>query len=357
MRPLHGLFVLIFACSPALAQRPPVPQLPVLDQAAAGFNVDSLNALEAKIAETEHRDFTGLVVIKDHQLVIEWYYNTFWRNQILDVRSAGKSITSLLLGVAMQSGLVESLDQDVYSFFPQDKYPTLNPDYRKITLRDLLDMSSGLDADSDDSQTPGHVGHWGAKDDWMAYILSVPLVEKPGTRWVYADLHAALIGAVIEETSGMSLRAFAKEKVFEPLGITQYYWYTNAADQTVAAGTLYLSALDFAKLGVLVAHEGEWAGQQIVQPAYIRQLIDRKAFDLTDYWNLTDSYGMFWYKTQRTIEGKTYDYLWASGRGGNHLIVIPSENMVIALTSTAYGPRYGHNRAYAILGELLKAYQ
>lgn len=337
-------------------QGQPVPNLPYGNQEEAGFNVDSLDALEARINNTEHRDFTGLVIIKDNQLLAEWYYNTFWRKQILDIRSAGKSITSLLLGVAMKEGLVESLDQDVYSFFSKEKYPSLNEDLKKIKISHLLDMASGLDADSDNYETPGNAGHWNGRDDWVSYILSIPLAEEPGKRWVYADINCALIGAIIEEKSGMSLRDFAKEKVFTPLGIEQFYWYTNTSNQTVAAGTLYLSTLDFAKFGVLVANEGKWGNEQIVQPEYIEKLIARKAFDLTEYWELTDSYGMLWYKKQQIIKGKKIEYLWASGRGGNQLIVIPEENMVIALTSTAYGPNYGHRRAYGILTDILKAY-
>jgi len=357
MRAIILSFCLFCLFSSVFAQRPAVPNLPRGNQEAAGFNVDSLDALEAIIANSEHRDFTGLVVIKDNKLLIVWYYNTFWRSQILDIRSAGKSITSLLLGVAMKEGLVQSLDQDVYSFFPKDKYPSINEDYKKIKIRHLLDMSSGLDADTDDGQTLGHVGRWGGRDEWVQYILNVPLVEEPGKRWVYADIHAALIGAIIEEKSGMSLRDFAKEKVFTPLGIEQFYWYTNATNQTVGAGTLYLSTLDFAKLGVLVANQGKWGKEQIVQADYIEQLIARKAFDLTDYWELTDSYGMLWYKKQKIINGKEYDYLWASGRGGNQLIVVPEENMVVALTSTAYGPNYGHSRAYAFFTKLLEAFE
>lgn len=352
------LFIcLFFFINSAFAQNAPIPNLPLANQKEAGFNVDLLNLLEERIANTEHRDFTGLVVIKDNELVIEWYYNTFWRNQILDIRSAGKSITSLLLGVAMEEGLIQNLDQDVYSLFSKKKYPSIHEDYRKIKIKHLLDMSSGLDADTDNSQTPGHAVHWAGKDEWIEYILSIPLSNKPGKNWVYADINAVLIGAIIEEKSGKSLKEFAKEKVFDPLGISQFYWYTNAANQTLGSGTLYISTLDFAKLGVLVANQGKWGDQQIVHQDYIRKLIDRKVFDLTDYWDLTDSYGMLWYKKKRIVKGKEYDYLWASGRGGNQLIVIPEENMVIALTSTAYGPRYGHSRANAILIDLLKAYE
>ncbi len=337
------------------SQRAPVPNLPEISAVKAGFNGDSINALYEKVENTPHRDFVGLVVIKNNQIALEWYFNTFWRNHLIDIRSTGKSITSLLLGVAIKEGLVQSLEQDVYSFFSKEKYPTLHDDFKKIKVKHLLDMASGLDADTDNYQTPGHAGRWISKDEWVSYLLSIRLANTPGEKWVYADINAVLVGAIIEETSGMNLRDFAKKYVFDPLGITEFYWYTNAANQTGGAGNLYLSTLDFAKLGVLVTNEGKWAEKQIIDANYIKQLIGRQAFDLTEYWDLTDSYGMLWYKKQQKINGKTIDYLWASGRGGNQLIVVPKEDMVIALTSTAYGPRYGHPRAYEFLLGVLGA--
>lgn len=336
-------------------QRKPIPNLPETGVEEAGFNRDSINNLYTRIENTEHKDFRGLVVIKDNKIVIEWYFNTFWRNHIHDIRSAGKSITSLLLGVAIKEGLVQNIDQDVYSFFPKEKYPSLHEDYKKIEIKHLLDMSSGLHADSDDPETPGNAGQWIGRDEWVSYLLSIPMIEEPGKKWVYADINAALIGAIIEEKSGMSLRDFAKAKVFDPLGIEDFYWQTNASNQTVAAGNLYLSPLDFAKLGVLVASHGRWGEEQIIQSDYIKRLRTHQVFDLTDYWYLTDTYGMLWYKSERAYNGKKIEYLFASGNGGNHLIVVPEMNMVIALTSSAYGQGYAHRRAYAILGKILSA--
>ncbi len=336
-------------------QRKPVPNLPEIGIEDVGFNRDAIDNLYTQIENAENKDFRGLVVIKDNKIAIEWYFNTFWRNHIHDIRSAGKSITSLLLGVAVKEGLIQNLDQDVYSFFPVSEYPAMHEDYKKIKIKHLLDMSSGLNADSDDSQTPGNAGQWIGNDEWVRYILGIPMIEEPGKRWVYADINAALIGAIIEEKSGMSLRDFAKEKVFDPLNIKEFYWYTNAANQTVAAGTLYLSTLDFAKLGVLVSNNGKWGKEQIIQSDYVNRLLKHKVFDLKDYWFLTDSYGMLWYKAERTYNGKKFDYLFASGNGGNHLIVVPEENLVVALTSSAYGQGYPHRRAYVILGKILSA--
>lgn len=355
MKTIIQLLGLFFCTVSMYGQRSPIPDLPQMSLEDAGFNIDSINTLIPVMDDFLQYDFRGMVVIKDHQVVMEWYYNNTQRSTINDIRSAGKSITSILLGVALEEGLVQSIEQDVYSFFSKEKYPSLHEDYKKVKIMHLLDMSSGLDADADDWESPGNAGMWITKDDWVDYLLSVPLAKTPGEEWVYADINAVLIGAIIEETSGMSLRDFAKEKVFDPLDITEYYWFTNPSNQTGAAGNLYIGTLDFAKLGVLVANKGKWADDQIVQADYVERLITHKVFDLTDYWSLSNSYGMLWYKNQLTFNGRTFDYLFASGLGGNHLVVVPEENMVIALTATAYGQGYAHGRAFFILKSLLAA--
>ena len=339
----------------SFAQRPSISNLPAISPEEVGFNRDSINALDDFISDFQQNDFRGMVLIKNHKIVIEYFYNNTERADINDVRSTGKSFTAILLGIAIDKGLVQSLEQDVYSFFSKEKYPALHEDFKKIKIKHLLDMSSGLNADSDDWKTPGNAGQWMGKGDWVSYILGISLKNEPGKNWIYADINAALIGAIIEETSGMSLNDFAKEKVFTSLGIKKYYWYTNESNQSVAAGTLYLSTLDFAKLGVLVANKGKWGETQIVSADYINKLIAKKSIDISELSPLWDSYGMFWYKNKGTIKGKEVDYLWASGNGGNHLIVVPSENMVIALTSTAYGYGYGQIRSRAILTKLFNA--
>lgn len=330
-------------------------ELPIASLESSGFNKDSIDNLIQLIKDNPPNDFRGMVVIKNNKLVIEEYFNTFWRNSILDIRSAGKSITALLLGVAIKEGLIDNIDQSVYSFFPKEKYPNINDGYKKIKLSHLLDMSSGLDADTDNPQSKGHALNWIAMDEWKSYLLQVPLVTKPGELWVYADINALLIGAVIEETSGKSLKDFAMEKLFTPLGISQFYWYTNSNNQTGAAGNLYLSTLDFAKLGLLIANEGEFQGLQIIDLNYIKKLSSVVTFDLTGSNPYSDAYGMMWYKSNRTFGGKAFDYVFASGNGGNHLIIIPKEEMVIALTSSSYGRGPGHQRSYNIMSKIFTA--
>jgi len=357
IRRMKTLTSIVFLCISiyAFAQYPPIPNLPAISPEEVGFNRDSINALDDFIFNFPQNDFRGMVIIKDHKIVIEYFYNNTERYDINDVRSAGKSLTAILLGIAVDEGLVENLDQSVASFFSKKKYPTMHDDMQNVKIKHLLNMASGLDADSDDWKTPGHAGKWMGKDDWVSYLLSIPMKKEAGQEWVYADINSALIGAIIEERSGMSLDEFARKKVFDPLGIKKYYWYTNESNQTVASGTLYLSTLDFAKLGVLVANKGRWAGSQIVSAEYIENLIKKKDFHISELSFLWDDYGMLWYKNIGMIKGKEVDFLWASGNGGNHLVVVPSENMVVALTSTAYGYFYGQRRSRQILEKLFNA--
>lgn len=339
----------------SFAQMRAIPNLPIISPEDAGFNIDSINALNDTISKFRQRDYRGLIVIKDHKIVLEHYYNTFWRNHIHDIRSAGKSITALLLGVAIKDGLVKDLEQDVYSFFSKEKYPSMHEDYKKVKLIHLLNMVSGLDADSDNPKTPGSEGKWISKEEWVSYLLTIPLSSEPGKKWVYADINAVLIGAIIEEKSGMSLRDYAKQKVFDPLEIKEFYWYTNAANQTGAAGNLYISTLDFAKLGLLVGNIGKWGNAQLADYDYMNRLLNENDTAIGDYNPLADGYGMLWYRTKRKFGTKEVNYLWASGNGGNHLVVVPEENMVIAMTSGAYGNWYPHTRAYFILSKVFQA--
>ena len=339
-----------------IAQRNPVSNLPFVNPEELGFSQDSLNALDDLIDNFEQSDYRALIVIKDNKLAIEYYYNSFWRNHIHDIRSAGKSITSLLLGVAIQEGFIENnLNQDVYSFFSKQKYPSINEGYRRVKLIHLLNMTSGLDADSDNSDTPGNAGKWMAQDEWVNYLLSISLTREPGTKWVYADINAVLVGAIIEEQTGMSLKDFAKQYVFDPLEIKEFYWYTNASNQTGGAGNLYISSLDFAKLGYLVLNEGKWGNEQIVNSNYIGQLINQNSNAIGEYNPLADGYGMLWYKSKRKFGTEEVGYLWASGNGGNHLVIVPEKNIVIAMTSGAYGNWYPHKRAYNILGKVFQS--
>lgn len=329
-------------------------ELPTATFAEVGMDEDTIQTLLGLASEASPPDLRGIVVIKDGKLVIEEYYNTFWRRTIHDIRSAGKSITALLLGIAIDQGLIEDVEQPVYGFFSQEKYDyEITDEHRKIKIKHLLTMSSGLDADTDDGDTPGNAGNWMGLEDWVTHLLNVPMAFETGSKWVYTDACSMLIGAIIEETSGMNLEAFADKHLFGPLGIAEYYWYKSPKGQTAASGNLYLSTLDFAKLGYLIVNKGKWGEQQLISESWI-EAVCKKRIPLPDYYN-ESHYGYFWYIGEREVEGKSYRYVAASGNGGNKIYALPDENLLVCVTNSAYGQGYGHGRAWRTFGFVLRS--
>ena len=332
----------------------PLSILPSATLAEVGMNADSLNKGMSILRSSEHPDFRGLVVIKDHKLVVEEYFYTYWRATIHDIRSAGKSVTALILGIALDQGLIEDVNQPIYSFFPSHKvHIALTETHKSITIAHLLQMSSGLDADSDDIETPGNGLHLIGSEDWLDLALNLPIAFPPGERWVYNDVCAMLTGAIVQSVSGKNLSEFAKTYLFDPLDFDEYYWYTGPNHVTGAMGNLYLTTLDFAKLGQLIVNEGKWEGQQIISADWIKALQVKRLNLPPDF--LATHYGYFWYFGEKEIGGETYEYMYASGNGGNKLYVVPDKNLVVATTSSAYGRGYGHGRAERIFTYVLKS--
>jgi CubicO group peptidase (beta-lactamase class C family) len=353
------LIIVLLASTTCIAQgdklKQPIPDLPRTDLTSVKMSRDTIAKLIQIINSNPPKDFRGLIVIKDNKLVVEEYFSTYWRETIHDIRSAGKSVTSLLLGIAIDKGLVKSTEQSIYDFFPSPEF--IRPDkdgHQDIKIKHLLTMSSGLSADDNAENSPGSTGNWLTTDNWVNFAISLPMIFTPGQKYVYNDVCPMLVGAIIEEASGKKLSDFAKENLFTPLGIREFYWYTAPNGRTGPMGNLYISAVDFAKLGQLIINKGLWQGKTIISPAWINE-ISVKRFDISKDDPFANAYGYFWYTATKEVNGKKYDCIYASGNGGNLLFVVPGENLVVSLLSSAYGQGYGHWRSRNIFDYVLKS--
>jgi CubicO group peptidase (beta-lactamase class C family) len=351
---VSGLIVAL-TCYGQNELKQPIPELPSADLTSVKMSQDTITKLIQLINSNSPNDFRGMVVLKDNKLVVEEYFNTYWRETIHDIRSAGKSVTALLLGIAIDKGLIKNTEQSIYEFFPNRKIeqPT-NDGHRDIKIKHLLTMSSGLSADDNDENSPGNTLKWLTKDNWVDFAISLPKIFTPGEKYVYNDVCPMLIGAIIEETSGKKLSDFAKENLFSPLGIREFYWYTAPNGRTGPMGNLYISTLDLAKLGQLILRSGHWQGKDIVGSRWIEE-ISKKRFDISQDDPFANSYGYFWFSATKEVNGKKYEYIYASGNGGNLLFIVPGENLVVSLTSSAYGQGYGHQRSHNIFASVLKS--
>lgn len=336
---------------------------PVADARAAHVDTARFAALEAKLADGSYKNITSILVARDGKLVYENYFNGGDAERLNDVRSASKSITALLVGVAIDRRLIPGVEAKVYGFFP-DKQPVQHPDPRKqaITLEDLLTMSSLWECNDENEFSSGNEERMYVTEDWLQFALDLPIkgfapwMTKPadsphGRAFSYCTAGAFTAGAVVERATRMPLSRFAGEALEKSLGIERVQWNASPLGIGMGGGGTRYRSRDLAKLGQLALDEGRWRGRQVISAAWIRAMLSVHAQARDDA-----DYGYLWWCFRKPVTGID-EPVWAmSGNGGNYVFVVPSRRLVVVVTSTAYNQRYAHPQSQEILREyLLKA--
>ncbi len=300
-------------------------------------------------------DLRSILVARHGELVVEQYLNSYAVDTIHDVRSAGKTFTGALVGIAVDQGLIASVDSLVLSFFDSAS-PIANRSGEKDAMKvgDLLTMSSGLDADAYNPQTPGHELHLKQADDFTRFVLDLPMAFQPGDRYQYNSATAYLAGAVVEQVSDLTLSAYADQHLFGPLGISQYFWTKGPNNTTYGMGGLYLTARDFAKLGELYLRKGIWNGNRILSEAWVDRSL-QSYFPVSGPPDIQTGYGWLWLVAQRTVHGRNFDVFFASGNGGNIMAIVPELDLLVSIQQSAYGRGYPHFRAFTAIDGIIKA--
>ncbi|MEM9143475.1 MAG: serine hydrolase, partial [Bacteroidota bacterium] len=222
----------LFACTMVCGQKPFAHSQP--KQLDDGWKTVHLKTLGADTAlayrffnrlEKETHKIHSILLVKDNKLVLEEYYNGQGIAEPHDLRSATKSIRSLLLGIAIDQGFIGDVDDPISQYLKHPE-PTKNSDPRKktITLKHLLTMSSGLDCNDLDKKSKGQEDNVYKKKDWIQYTLDLPMVQDPGQVSHYCSMGVVLLAEIISKASGMTIQEFAKHFLFDPLGITRATW-------------------------------------------------------------------------------------------------------------------------------------
>lgn len=340
------------ACTPAQASADEtcgVPQSgiddwPIATPAAAGIDpkplcdlIDRLAALDANIH--------GVLVVRGGAVVFEHYRagpDERWGRPLgdtmhgphikHDVRSVSKSVVSLLIGIALDRKLIHSLDQPVFSFFPEYAQAR-TPAKDRILLHHLLTMSSGLAWDENRPYSDPENSEYllNLMPYPYRYVLDQPVSAEPGIRWNYSGGDVALLGAIIQKTSQERLAEFAREKLFEPLGITDFEWLDMANGEAAAASGLRLRPRDMARLGQLMLTGGVWNGKTIISGEWLRHSTRPR------FATETAHYGYLWWIGSSAIGGTKVESFEAFGLGGQRIIVVPALDMVVIFTTGRYG--------------------
>jgi CubicO group peptidase (beta-lactamase class C family) len=320
------------------------------DASAGPRGPDRLASVLARWDVDEHPDLRGVVVLRDGRRVAERSYNGADLDELHDIRSAGKSITALMVGIAVDRGAIGSVDDRVDRYWRAAAGRAIGD----VRLRDVLTMRSGLAAFDEDPASPGNEDRMDAAADPGAFVLAVPRADPPGTRYRYNSVTAYVAGRVVAEATGMSMGDLAARRLLAPLGITRWRWDADAAGATKGQGNLWLATRDLATVGEMVRTGGRWRGRRIVSAGWIAEMLAPRAATAADD-PYADGYGYFWYHKGWRIGGADVAVSFASGNGGTKIYVAPACRMVVAITSAAYGRGYGQRRSAEILRAVLES--
>jgi CubicO group peptidase (beta-lactamase class C family) len=273
-----------------------------------------------EILEREH-NIDSVVIIRNGSMVLDVYIYPWKPSTNHVIHSCTKSIVSVLIGIAIDKGYIDDVQQPVLSLFPERSAENIDAWKEGMTLEDLLTMSSGLDCQDSYLYRWRGLQQMRASSDWVQHMLDLPMTEEPGTRFEYCNGASFLLSAILQEATGMNANEFAEEHLFGPLEITDVVWPGNPAGISIGWSELHMRPHDMAKIGQLYLRGGQWDGQQIVSSAWV-EASTHKHIAAT----LEDGYGYQWW-----IEDE--GFFMALGYAGQFIFVIPEKNMVVVFTS------------------------
>ena len=321
---------------------------------SVGVNEVPLLRLLDKLNNTSDHRIHSILIIKDGKLVFEEYfrgekYNLaqptgemgFDMYDTHNLCSVTKSVTSALIGIAIDNGFIQSVDQKVFDFFPEYTYLlTSAPEKDSLTLKHLLTMTSGLEWDDESTSyfdPRNDLYQLFNSQDPIRYILSKNLNVAPGTVFDYANCNTNVLGEIVRKATEDRLDHFAENYLFSKLSITDFEWQMLPNDVVFCSGDLRLRPRDMAKFGYVFLNDGIWKDEQVISQEWIhistQKLIDPEKYSASYSW--ADGYGYQWW-TWEDIYGVEYQAYLAAGWGGQWIIMCPSMNTVIVSTAGNY---------------------
>jgi CubicO group peptidase (beta-lactamase class C family) len=285
-----------------------------------GFDSNKL----AEMLQTLHDRKTAidsLLIIRNGYVLLDAYYYPYEDSFPHDLASVTKSVTTTLIAIAADQGKLQ-LDQPMVSYFPSRLIANLDDNKTNITVRNLAGMVNGMKSGCLNGDEPT-LDDMRSQPDWVQAALDRKMTNAPGTHFCYDSPGMHILSAILQETSGMTEFDFARQNLFEPLGIRDVFWQSDPQGFTHGWGDLHLKPRDAAKIGYLWLNHGVWDGRQIVSADWVTDAV--KVHSRT---GRKDDYGYGWWVSE--------DSFSAMGRGGQNIKVYPALQAIVVTTASDF---------------------
>src|SRR5690606_25414113 len=260
----------------------------------------------------------SVLISKKGKIIYENYFDGYNQNIPHDMRSASKSISSAIVGIAKDKSLFESVDQSIFEFLPQEYQIYKDSLKSKIDIKSLLTMSSGLDAiDYGINANPKSAAtedNYQQTQDWTKTILQAPMINKPNTHANYGSANPYLLGVAMDSVVSVPLELFMDKNLFQKLEISNYIIQTDMAGRPYFGGRMYLTPRAMLKFGALYLNNGDWKGQQILSENWIKNSF--KNYRVLENTVDKNGYGYLWWHNTYQVNGKHLEAIEARGAGG-----------------------------------------
>lgn len=317
-----------------------------------GTDEARLRAMIRSISSGEPPNIHSVLVLKGGKMALEEYFHGHHEREAHEIRSATKVIGSLLTGIAIDHGFIPSEREPIRKYLESDYEPSYgwNPRSRLVEIRHLLSMMSGYDCDDLGSAFACEHGMYDT-DDWVQYALDLPLVHEPGEHWAYNSSSLILVGEAIARGSAMPLEKFAAQYLLEPMGITSMRWAVSPQGRPWIGGGARMTSRDMARIGQMMLDRGTWNGRRIVSEAWLETSTARQG----DMNNGVD-YGYAWQRGEALLGMRLVPAYWASGNGGQYIIVLPEDDMVVVFTGGNYDDPLSDRPFRILVQDILPAF-
>ncbi len=297
---------------------------PVASAGAEGVDPGGLEEMVAAVERGEMGVLHSLLVARHGHLILEEYFHGYGPGDLHHLASCTKSVSSLLVGLAIDEGKISGVDAPILSFFPEDR-ASAGPGWENLTLKELLTMSLALDWSPAEAQNLHGTG-----PEFFRRVLSRSVAGTPGKDFEYVSANVNLIAGILRQATGEQAEAFAQRTLFRPLGIEEWNWDPmKTQGYNLMDGSLRLLPRDMAKLGQMMLDGGTWQGTRVVS----RDWVEASTTRYLDAGEGSEGYGYLWWLMEAPgPSGEPIPAFFANGWGSQFIVVFPTLDLLVVTT-------------------------